>query len=412
MRSFVLNSRDDKVVSESKGISAQPLIFCVWPHREVVGFDGARVLRHRHRTSAAAAARRGGAVLRRQQLESLLGALSPTDADCPTDTEDDADDKPAAASGDGDASEQQSEREVRRFLDLTDRLAPPDGRLFYGGLTRRVLQRLARERADVLAAGEAMFCDAAPEFSTVEGIAARMEAWRATQPTSYHETYVPLNLVKVFAPLVRLEMLGWQPSDGCIEAFARQRWFSALENYGADPGEGKGAGSAPPPEHSDLDLIPALVEKVVLPRLQAWISMSWDPLSARSNTVALECVRELAEVFVTADKPAMHSKCASASCFSVAGAVSRPATASSVAETMFVIVTVARSRSTCGCAQPLVRHGGSTPYPHRFCQLDQEHGATESRGDVPLQLRRQVCRQRNGLARACRSGEFVGGAVR
>ena len=110
-------------------------------------------------------------------------------------------------------------------------------------------------------------------------------------------------------------MLSWHPSDGCIDGLAHQSWFAALENYGmssdvnAESGRGSGPGSEPTAEIAaddpDLDLIPGLVEKVVLPRLLAWLRSGWDPMSRRSTDVAFQCVNELAEVYVTVEKPAM-----------------------------------------------------------------------------------------------------------
>ena len=125
--------------------------------------------------------------------------------------------------------------------------------------------------------------------------------------------YVSINLLKVFAPFVRLEMLAWKPPDGCIEAFATQGWFAALENYGLLDADGKAAGAGGSMEVDDADqnLIPGLVEKVAVPRLLAWVTVGgWEPFSRASTTVAVTCLQELQEVFIPADKPAMQTICA------------------------------------------------------------------------------------------------------
>ena len=176
-------------------------------------------------------------------------------------------------------------------------------------------ERTRKEKAEILQAASVIFADASEEFSTVAAVAARMAEWKCKQPRSYHDTYVSINLLKIFAPFARLDMLSWHPSDGCIDGLAHQSWFAALENYGmssdvnAESGRGSGPGSEPTAEIAaddpDLDLIPGLVEKVVLPRLLAWLRSGWDPMSRRSTDVAFQCVNELAEVYVTVEKPAM-----------------------------------------------------------------------------------------------------------
>ena len=115
-----------------------------------------------------------------------------------------------------------------------------------------------------------------------------------------------------------------QPSNGgVLEHLARQEWFLALEHYGqgnsdapansppppaAGGGEGSGSRGSTTEENADAELIPRLVEAVVLPRAQAWIDGGgWDPFSRASTGAAVSCVSEILEVFVSADKPAMQS---------------------------------------------------------------------------------------------------------
>ena len=137
-------------------------------------------------------------------------------------------------------------------------------------------ERVRGDKAEVLQAASVIFADAAEEFSTVGAVATRMEEWKRKQPRSYQDTYVSLSLLKVFLPFVRLEALGWHPSDRCAEALAKQRWFAALESYGMGDGEVAA-------DDADLDLIPKLVEKGLLPRLKEWLRSGWDPLSRGST---------------------------------------------------------------------------------------------------------------------------------
>lgn len=53
--------------------------------------------------------------------------------------------------------------------------------------------------------------DVVDDFSTLEGVMSRFDAWKSEDPDSYNDAYVSLCLPKIFSPLVRLQLLFWNP---------------------------------------------------------------------------------------------------------------------------------------------------------------------------------------------------------
>lgn len=59
--------------------------------------------------------------------------------------------------------------------------------------------------------GEGLLADVEEDFGTIDGIARRLELWRKYDLTSYTEAYASLCLPKLIGPLVRFNLLTWNP---------------------------------------------------------------------------------------------------------------------------------------------------------------------------------------------------------
>jgi GC-rich sequence DNA-binding factor len=53
--------------------------------------------------------------------------------------------------------------------------------------------------------------DVVEDFSTLEGVKSRFEAWKEEDPEAYSDAFVSLCLPKIVSPLVRLQLLFWNP---------------------------------------------------------------------------------------------------------------------------------------------------------------------------------------------------------
>ena len=58
-----------------------------------------------------------------------------------------------------------------------------------------------------------MFDDVIEDFHNIEIIKKKFEEWRSKYLSTYEDAYVSLSLPKLFSPLVRLEMIDWNPLE-------------------------------------------------------------------------------------------------------------------------------------------------------------------------------------------------------
>ncbi|XP_069680870.1 PAX3- and PAX7-binding protein 1 [Periplaneta americana] len=140
-----------------------------------------------------------------------------------------------------------------------------------------------------------VFADVVDEFCAIRGVTSRFESWRNTDSDAYREAYVSLCLPKVLGPLVRLKMLMWNPlQEGCLE-FERAKWYDTLILYGLKEGETEEGLRQDP----DLQLVPVIVEKVLLPKLTQLVEAVWDPLSTSQTLRLVGLINRLLQEYPT-----------------------------------------------------------------------------------------------------------------
>ena len=138
---------------------------------------------------------------------------------------------------------------------------------------------LASGRAAVVGEAGTVFADADDEFSTLERVKTRLEAFKRACGRAYRDAYVGESAAALFAPYVRLQLLTWSPVRPAGEreedtaagvALDEQPWFQELFDFGP-PGGGDAV------TDDDMRLIPRLVAKVVIPRVRRAVDTAWRP---------------------------------------------------------------------------------------------------------------------------------------
>lgn len=64
---------------------------------------------------------------------------------------------------------------------------------------------------DVLLRSQAVFSDVQDDFCDVKKILSRFEEWRGSYSDSYHSAYIRLCLPKLLNPIIRHQLLPWNP---------------------------------------------------------------------------------------------------------------------------------------------------------------------------------------------------------
>ncbi|OCT91246.1 PAX3- and PAX7-binding protein 1 [Xenopus laevis] len=138
------------------------------------------------------------------------------------------------------------------------------------------------EKDRILKEANKVFEDTLENFHSIDCIKAQFETWRSTYYSTYKDAYIGLCLPKLLNPLVRLQLLTWNPLEANCRNFESLRWFECLLFYGCEEKEYD-------KEDADIVLLPSLVEKVILPRLTGIAENVWDPFST-TQTIRLAAV--------------------------------------------------------------------------------------------------------------------------
>ncbi|XP_036398546.1 GC-rich sequence DNA-binding factor 2 [Megalops cyprinoides] len=146
-------------------------------------------------------------------------------------------------------------------------------------------EELDRKRDEILRRAEDIFVDVQESFSDVGKILSRFEEWRSQFSESYHNAYISLCLPKLLAPLLRHQLVGWNPLKEDSTDFEALPWYSAADRFC----HGQGYEES---ENTDSKTLTSIIEKTIVTKIQGFVEMVWDPLSsAQSRCLAKLCRR-------------------------------------------------------------------------------------------------------------------------
>lgn len=141
--------------------------------------------------------------------------------------------------------------------------------------------KFKESKANILNEVETIFEEVVEDFGTLDGVMLNFENWKSAQMSSYCEAYVPLCLPKIFGVFVKLALLGWNP---LLEErdFEKSNWYRQLLQYGCGNLQENDDNLDDP----DVNLLPGVMERIILPKITAFIQNVWSPLS-QSETLRL-----------------------------------------------------------------------------------------------------------------------------
>uniref|UniRef100_A0A3P9K1B1 GC-rich sequence DNA-binding factor 2 n=1 Tax=Oryzias latipes TaxID=8090 RepID=A0A3P9K1B1_ORYLA len=138
-------------------------------------------------------------------------------------------------------------------------------------------EQLQARIADIQSRSQDVFSDVQDDFCCVKNILARFEEWRRSYSESYHNAYISLCIPKLLNPIIRHQLLSWNPlkESSCGE-FENLPWFSAVETFCHGHGHEE-------LEQIDRQTLSSTIEKTVLPKMTAFVELVWDPMSHQQS---------------------------------------------------------------------------------------------------------------------------------
>ncbi|KAJ8266400.1 hypothetical protein GJAV_G00130010 [Gymnothorax javanicus] len=149
------------------------------------------------------------------------------------------------------------------------------------------------ERDRILKESKKVFEDVQEDFHSLDSIKTPFEAWRKLYSTCYRDAYIGLCLPKLFNPLIRLQLIPWLPLEADCPNFEYMLWFESLLFYGCEEQ------SNMQKDDVDINLLPAIVERVIIPKLAFLADQVWDPLSSSQSACLVAFMQKLIKGYPT-----------------------------------------------------------------------------------------------------------------
>ncbi|XP_050526915.1 PAX3- and PAX7-binding protein 1 [Daktulosphaira vitifoliae] len=143
---------------------------------------------------------------------------------------------------------------------------------------------------------EVLMDDVLDEFASIDLILKQMFQWKKNYQETYNEAYVNVCLPKLIGPYVRLEMLTWNPLEE-DQKFENMLWYKSMQKYTMN-----GMSSIEQlTKNIDLELIPKIIEKIILNKLDQIVVTQWDPLSSKQTKRFSAILKNILDNYPTID---------------------------------------------------------------------------------------------------------------
>ncbi|XP_075906137.1 intron Large complex component GCFC2 [Nelusetta ayraudi] len=147
---------------------------------------------------------------------------------------------------------------------------------------------LQKKKDEILLRSQELFSDVQDEFCDVKKILSRFEEWRGFYSDSYHSAYISLCLPKLLNPIIRHQLLAWNPLRDTTGDLEGLPWFTAVETFCHGHGHEE-------LEHTDRQMLSTIIEKSVLPKMTAYVQLVWDPESSHQSVCLSNICHKLKE---------------------------------------------------------------------------------------------------------------------
>ena len=148
-------------------------------------------------------------------------------------------------------------------------------------------------------------------FYQFDLIKERFEKWNTQFNETYRSAYISLSLPKVFSPLVRCDIIDWNPlekSGGPELSLENFKWFKTLLTYNQEEMIKSLNKKESEVSFDDFLIIPHIVEKTVLVRLIDIAENFYDPLSTSQTAKFTQIVSKLIYDYSTVNHKSSNTK--------------------------------------------------------------------------------------------------------
>ncbi|XP_058406812.1 intron Large complex component GCFC2 isoform X2 [Diceros bicornis minor] len=162
---------------------------------------------------------------------------------------------------------------------------------------------LQKNQDDILQHHKKIFEDVHDDFCNIQNILLKFQQWREKFPDSYYEAFISLCIPKLLNPLIRVQLIDWNPLKFDSIGLKQMPWFTSIEEFMDNSTE-----DSKREDSSDKKILSAVINKTVIPRLTGFVEFIWDPLSTSQTTSLITHCRMILEEHSTCENEVSKSK--------------------------------------------------------------------------------------------------------
>ncbi|XP_016058023.1 PREDICTED: GC-rich sequence DNA-binding factor 2 isoform X1 [Miniopterus natalensis] len=153
-----------------------------------------------------------------------------------------------------------------------------------------------KSQDDILQDHKKIFEDVHDDFCNIQNILLKFQQWREKFPDSYYEAFIGLCIPKLLNPLIRVQLIDWNPLKFDSIGLKQMPWFTSIEGFMDNSMQ-----ESKKEDSSDKKILSSIINKTIIPRLTDFVEFIWDPLSTSQTTSLITNCRMILEE---------HSTCA------------------------------------------------------------------------------------------------------
>ncbi|KAL2774113.1 intron Large complex component GCFC2 isoform 2 [Daubentonia madagascariensis] len=160
-----------------------------------------------------------------------------------------------------------------------------------------------KRQDDILQNQKKVFEDVHDDFCNIQNILLKFQQWREKFPDSYYEAFINLCIPKLLNPLIRVQLIHWNPLKLDSIGLKQMPWFTAVEEFMDSSME-----DSKKEYRSDKKILSTVINKTIIPRLTDFVEFIWDPLSTSQTTSLITHCRVILEEHATCENEVSKSK--------------------------------------------------------------------------------------------------------
>ncbi|XP_019575240.2 intron Large complex component GCFC2 isoform X1 [Rhinolophus sinicus] len=160
-----------------------------------------------------------------------------------------------------------------------------------------------KSQGDILQVHKKIFEDVHDDFCNIQNILLKFQQWREKFPDSYYDAFISLCIPKLLNPLIRVQLIDWNPLKFDSVGLKQLPWFTSIEEFMNSSVE-----HSKKEDSSDKKILPIVINKTIIPRLTDFVEFIWDPLSTSQTTSLITHCRMILEEHSTSESEVSKGK--------------------------------------------------------------------------------------------------------